>query len=208
MSETQTEIGGVPHYRDAKGRLVPASMVSAADRLIDQTVRKIIGHAGDLSGKVGRFKGHTFDDIYTLLDLLSEQYGVSKGGRKGNLTLMTFDGCLKVQLQVSDLMTFGPELQIAKTLIDECISGWSEGSNDETKALVHHAFQTDKEGKINRAALFQLRRVPIQNERWKVAMQAVSDAIRIIGSKEYLRFYRREHSSAAWQSITVDLAAA
>lgn len=65
----------------------------------------------------------------------------------------------------------------------------------------------DKEGQINRAELFMLLRVAIEDERWQSAMRAIRDSIRIIGSKTYIRFHQRATSDSAWRPITIDLAA-
>lgn len=201
-------IGGEPYMRDAGGRLVPLGLVKDAHRLEDQTVRAIIGFAQSLSDQIARFRGHTFDDVGAFVDLLAEKYKGHRGGKKGNITLTSYDGCLKVVVQVADQLTFGPELQIAKGLVDQCITDWAAGIRPEIRALVEHAFQVDKEGRINRAALFQLRRLEIDDAQWRAAMRALADAIRVIGSKEYVRFYRRAKPGAAWQPITIDLAAA
>lgn len=201
-------IDGKTYFVDGKGALVPEGVVKPADKLMDQTVRKIFGYAVPLSDQIARFKGHTVDDITALVDLLAEQYGAKLGGTKGNITLLSYDGTLKVQVQIQDQISFGPELQAAKVLVDECIESWAEGANDELRALVNHAFQVDKEGKINRAALFQLRRISIEDERWKRAMAAISDAMRVVGSKQYIRFYRRANPADAWAPVTIDLAAA
>ncbi len=99
---------------------------------------------------------------------------------------------MKVQVQVAELIDFGPELQIAKKLVDECLNEWSADSRPEIQALVSDAFDTDKEGKINRAKIFMLLRHSIEDERWMRAMDAIRDAMRVTGSKEYVRFYTRE----------------
>lgn len=205
-----TAIETVPpgYMRDAQGRLVPESAVGDQDKLIDQTVAKIVDFARALNAQIARFKGHTIDDITSLNDLLGERYGAARGGVKGNITLTSFDGCKKVMVQVSEAVTYGPELQIAKTLVDQCIAKWSEGANDAIRALVNHAFQVDKAGKINHAALLQLRRVKIDDPDWQNAMQALVDAMRVIGSKAYVRFYERDNPSGEWRAITIDLAAA
>ena len=208
MSDPTIELNGKSYMADAKGALVPVDMVKPADKLADQTVRKIIAYAEELSAQIARFRGHTFDDVAALLDLVAEQYGARLGGKKGNLTLTSYDGTQKVVVQVQDQISFGPELQAAKALVDECIESWSEGAREEIRALVNHAFDVDKEGQINRSALFQLRRVKIEDDRWHRAMEAVSDAIRVIGSKQYVRFYKRADPNGRWEPVTIDLAAA
>lgn len=203
------EISGRLFMVDAKGRHVPVDLVKPTDKLEDQLVRGLMVHAGEISGQIARFKGYCFDDIAAFLDLLAEKYRVtSKGGQKGNMTFTTFDGCLKVQVAIADQIGFGPELQIAKALIDECIEEWSSDARSEIRALVDHAFEPRQEGKVNREALFSLRRVEIGDERWKRAMQAINDAIRVQGSTTYLRFYRRASPTEPWQNVTIDLASA
>lgn len=193
---------------DAKGRLVPENLIKPQEKLEDQTVREIINHARELNAQIARFRGHTFDDVATFMDVLAGEYGASKGGKKGNVTLSSFDGCLKITVQVQDTLAFGPELQTAKTLFDECISAWSEGADDKIRTLVDHAFQVDKQGKINREALFSLRRLDIDDDAWRRAVQALNDSIRIQGSKEYIRFYERPSPTDKWQAITIDIASA
>jgi hypothetical protein len=202
------EIGGKQFMSDAGGRLVPVGLVKPEHMLEDDTVRKIVGYALDLNARIGRFRGHTFDDINSFVDLLAEKYGGKRGGKKGNVTLTSYDGTQKVTIQVQDQLSFGPELSAAKELVDACITAWSVDAGDEIRALVEHAFQVDKEGRINRAALFQLRRLDIANEQWKAAMVALGEAIRVIGSREYVRIYRRDDARSSWQPITIDLAQA
>lgn len=201
------DVGGKAYLRDAKGNLVPVETVKPADLLMDETVRKVTGFARDLSEQIARFKGHTFEDVNGLQALIAQEYGANVGGKKGNITLTSFDGCLKVQVQVADLIEFGPELQAAKQLIDDCLIDWSSDSRVELRALVNRVFNVDKEGQINRSELFMLLRVEIADDRWKSAMEAIRDSIRVIGSRTYVRFYERDAPDAAWRAISIDLAA-
>ena len=202
------DVAGMPYLRDAKGSLVPLASVKAADLLMDETVLKILGEAHTVSALIASFKSDTFQTVSELQALISQNYGATIGGKKGNITLLSFDGCQKVQVQVSDLLEFGPELQAAKALIDECLTEWAVGSAVELRALVNRVFQVDKEGQINRAELFMLLRVEIADERWVRAMDAIRDSIRVIGSRTYIRFYDRAAPDAPWRAVTIDLAAA
>ncbi|MAU43587.1 MAG: sulfate transporter [Yangia sp.] len=202
------DVGGEPHMRDGKGRLQPLSTVRPQDVLQDEMVRKMMSFADDLSAQVARFKGHCFDDVGDFLALLSQDYGESRGGQKGNMTFLSYDGCQKVTVQVADHIDFGPELQIAKGLIDACLTDWASDARPELRTIVERAFNTDKEGQINRAELFSLRRLNFDDERWVRAMKAIEDAIRVVGSKTYMRFYRRDNAQAAWHAITIDMAKA
>lgn len=212
MSATSTAIITLNNQQfmaDAKGRLTPVGLVKATDKLEDQLVRTILGYADELNQRIARFKGHTFDDVGAFLDLLAKQYGWKpKDGAKGNMTFTSYDGCQMVKVQVADTLAFGPELQIAKGLIDECIAEWAEGSRDEIRALVEHAFRPNNEGQVSREAVFSLRKIDIDDQRWKNAIQAINDSIRIQGSKTYLRFYRRAKPTDRWENVTIDLASA
>lgn len=208
VEEGEVVIDGERHMRDAKGRLVPVSTIKPADKLEDETVRKVIGYARDLSAQIGRFKQHTFDDLGALEALLAQEYGATKGGAKGNKTFMSFDGLLKVQVQVQDHIDFGPQLQVAKELIDECLNEWAADANAELRTIVTRAFNTDKAGQINRAEIFMLLRVGIEDARWKRAMEAIRDAMRVVGSKTYVRCYSRPNHDAGWSAITLDMAKA
>ena len=204
----EIDVGGTPYLRDAKGSLVPIATIKAGDLLMDEVVRAILDKATALSALVAAFKGETFASVGELQALLAQHYGATVGGKKGNITLVSFDGCQKVQVQVADLLEFGPELQSAKLLIDECLTEWSADSAVQLRALVNRVFQVDKEGQINRAELFMLLRVEIQDERWLRAMDAIRDSIRVIGSRTYIRFYDRPAPDAAWRAVTIDLASA
>lgn len=140
--------------------------------------------------------------------LLAQEYGATLGGAKGNKTLTTHDGLFKITVQVADNIVFGPELQTAKTLVDECLNEWSAGARDEIRAIVQRAFNTDKAGQINRSEIFMLLRLDITDARWQQAMKAIRDAMRIEGSKTYVRCHRRATPNSGWQAVTIDLAKA
>lgn len=203
-----TMVSGKKYMADAKGSLVPLELVKPQHKLEDETVRKIVAFARDLSAQIGRFRGHTMTDLGEFDSLLEQEYGSKRGGVKGNRTYQSFDGLLKVVVQVSDFVDFGAELQVAKTIIDECLTEWSAEAAPEIRAIVTRAFNTDKEGKINRSEIFMLLRLDIADERWKRAQDAIRDAMRVTSSKEYTRFYERDRITDPWRAITIDLAKA
>ena len=202
------EVDGNSYVRDGKGSLMPIEQVKPQHLLEDELVRKIIGFSRDLSAQIGRFKGHTFEDLGALDSLLDQQYQVKRRGKKGNVTYQTIDGTQKVQVQVADLIDFGPELQAAKALIDECLLEWTDEGRTEVRAIILRAFNVEKAGQINKAELFMLLRLDIDDQRWRDAMQAIRDAIRVTGSKVYYRFYERDDPNGSWRAITLDMAKA
>lgn len=202
------EKNGERYMADAQGRLTPVELIKPQDQLMDDMVRKIVAYGQDLSDQVRRFKEHCFEDVAGFIAILDQEYNQTRGGKKGNMTFTSYDGCLKVTVQVADNIEFGPELQIAKELLDECLTEWSADARPELRAIVTRAFNTDKPGQVNRAEIFMLLRLDIEDTRWQRAMQAIRDAMRVVGSKSYVRCYRRDSAEAEWQAITIDMARA
>lgn len=185
-------VNGIGYLPDTKGKLTPINDIPAAELLEDELVKKLVGYAEELSGDMSRFVVHTCADIAALDALLHQQYGVVRpeGGR-GNRTFRTYDGSLSVELRQADRIVFGPSLQVAKTILDEIIRESSAGASNILVSLVNEAFAVDKEGRVDFGAILNLRRHKLDHDRWPEVVQAISDSIRVIGSKEYLRFYRR-----------------
>ncbi len=201
-------VGNAVYMRDARGALVPEELIKPADKLEHETVRRIMGFGIALSEQISRFKGHVFEDLGAFDALLAQDYGLTKGGPKGNRTYTSYDGLMRVSIRVADLIDFGPGLQTAKALIDECLNEWAADSRAEIRAIVTRAFNTDKEGQINRSEVFMLLRLDIADPRWQEAMRAIREAIRTVGSKTYVRLETREAPDAPWSAVTIDLARA
>lgn len=208
IASGRREIDGAIYMVNADGGLIPEDAVKTVDKLQDELVRKIIGYAVPLSAQVARFRQHCFDDIGDFVALLEQEYKARRGGSKGNLTFTSFDGLLKVVVQVSENIVFGPELQVAKGLVDECLREWSSGSRTEIRAIINRAFDVDNQGRINRNDLLSLLRLEIEDERWQNAMKAIRDSFRVVGSKRYVRIYQRSDAQAAWSPISIDVATA
>lgn len=200
-------VAGARYMRDASGSLVPIENIKPQDALMDEVVGKIFGFATDLSAQIARFKEHTFADLTGFQDLLQQEYGVKKrDGWKGNYTLSSFDGLKKVTVQIAERVDFGPELQVAKTLVDECLREWSADSSANLRSIVNRAFAVDQQGKINKAELFSILRLEIDDDRWQRAMKAIRDSMRVTGTKEYVRFYERASAEAPWKPVSLDIA--
>jgi hypothetical protein len=191
---------------DSKGRRVPEDMVKPVDKLRDQTVRAVVEKAFAAREALGAFKAEAWRDIRTFLELSAGEHGVSRGGGKGNVSLATYDGRYKLCVAVNDTIQFNEKLQVAKTLIDNCIRRWSDGSRSEIKLLAEDAFYVDKQGNINKNRILGLRRLAIEGAEWREAMKAIAESIQITSTKTYIRFYERREDGSYVQ-IPLDAAA-
>ena len=195
------------YWQDASGNLIPETKVKDIDKLRHQVVMDLCTMAETHAAGLKKFKLHAMGEVAALVATSMEQYGVKTGGEKGNVTLLSYDGRYKLVRQMQDKITFGEQLMAAKALIDECVHEWAQGANDNIKALVNHAFQTDKEGKINTGRVLGLRRLDIRDAKWQAAMQAIADSMQAASTKPYVRFYKRNETTGAYDAISLDVAA-
>lgn len=195
------------YWQDASGNLIPESKVKDIDKLRHQVVTDLCEMAKQRRDGLAEFKAKAMQEVAALVATSMEQYGVKTGGEKGNVTLTSFDGKFKLVRQMQDRIVFGEQLMAAKALIDECVQEWSEGANDNIRALVNHAFQTDKEGKINTGRVLGLRRLDIRDAKWQQAMQAIADSMQTASTTPYVRFYERDEGTGEYRTISLDVAA-
>lgn len=191
------------YMANAKGHLIPVDKVKPVDKLRDEEVKTMIKVAKVLREDMQRAKRRLFASFNDLVALSAQEYEVVLGGKKGNTTLLSFDGRYKVQLAVSENIVFDERLQIAKHLIDECLTDWTQNASDNIKAIINQAFQVDKEGKISTHRVLSLRSLDINDDNWLRAMDAISDAIQVTDTKEYIRFYERDEQGA-YHQVSLD----
>ncbi|MEQ1967392.1 DUF3164 family protein [Xenorhabdus nematophila] len=194
------------YWVNAKGILTPISVLKEIDKERDDLVGEIVKMSVKVNQALYELKSRAFADIQAFVDLSAEKYGATKGGKKGNVTLYSYDGCYKIQRAMQDKIAFDERLQAAKTLIDECLADWTEGARPEIQTLINQAFITDKEGDINVGRVLALRRLNIEDERWVNAMVAIGEALQVVGSKSYLRVYERIGDTDQYQPIALDIA--
>ena len=194
------------YWRDAKGNLVAESNVKEIDKLRDELVKDLIADAMTLRIEIADFKGAAMGEIEAFIATSAEEYDANIGGKKGNVTLYSYDGQYKIVRQIAEHLTFDERLQAAKALIDDCLREWTEDGRDEVKTIINDAFHVDQEGKINVGRILGLRRLDITDDRWLKAMKAISDSLQVIGSKPYIRFYERQEDES-YKPIPLDIAA-
>lgn len=207
-TQDKNNIAPEGYRKNAQGHLIPERLIKPIDAARDRLVIELIDAAKTLSASIGKFKEQVFGDVAAFIQLSAEEYGMTIGGKKGNVTLFSFDGRYKVLVANADNIAFDERLQAAKGLIDECITAWSEGSSPEIKVLVQQAFNADREGKLNTGRILALRRLEIKDERWQRAMTAIGESVQVVGSKQYVRFYERVGETDQYVAISLDIATA
>lgn len=199
-------INGVEYMPDATGRLTPIAQIRPIDMARHELVLEKVAKAKALQKQLRDLKYELLDDIEAFVEMSAERYSVTLGGKKGNVTLASFDGAFQLTRQISEHLVFDEGLQAAKALIDECLRGWTQGSPSELRAIIDQAFQVDKEGRINTARILGLRRLDIADERWQRAMTAISESLQVTGTRSYVRVYERD-VHGRYNAIPLDMAA-
>jgi len=193
------------YMEDAKGNLIPAQNVRDIDKQRDETVKKLIAEAKEHAGNLSAFKAHAQDTINEFVEESARTLKTKLGGKKGNVTLFSFDGQYKVVNSQADMLVFDERLLVAKALIDKCIKTWSNGANNNLMALVNKAFAVDSEGNVNAKRVLELRQLKIDDANWKTAMESISQSTQVIATKNYVRFYERMENGE-YKQISLNIA--
>ena len=182
---------GVQYLPGPKRTLVPVENIKTQDLLQHEMVYQLTDFALDLSAEIARFNGHSRADLAQFDALLAQEYGVTRDPEfKGNRTYTSSDGKRQVKIAMNDRVVFGPELQAAKSLLDELITENAAGAGPVLMPLVNMAFRVDKEGKVDPDLLRAIRRLEVPDSRWPDICRAIDDAERVVDTTSYIRFYR------------------
>lgn len=199
-------VDGVEFLEDGNGGLVPVSAIKPIDLKRHEAVVSIMKDTFAERDRLVGFKKRIWLRVQDFLAESAKDSGARKfGGAKGNVTLTSFDGKFKVMVAVNDTIQFNEKLQVAKQLIDKCIASWSEGANENLRAIVDDAFNVGKSGLVSTSRVLGLRRLNIKDATWKKAMDAITESMQVASSKTYMRFYERQQDGS-YKQIPLDVA--
>ena len=180
------------YMENGLGHLVPVANVAELDKLRDDLVRRLVNYAEETGRMVATMRESTAAEVAAFCELSAQEFGAEIGGEKGNVTLTSYDGSMKVVRARSDEITFTEAVRVTRELCFRCIEKWSEGANANLAVCVRRSFETDKNGHLSAAKILSLRSYEIRDDPdWDAAMRALDGAIQVIGSRQYVRFYRR-----------------
>ena len=187
------------------GAEMPISLISDLELAEDNLVVELVEKAKVLSNFLAQFKSGAFNDVQALIELAHEKHSATLGGKKGNITLYSYDQRYIVKRQIKDRKAFDVQLQAARALVEACAARWTEGARPEAKVIVDDAFQVDREGNISVDRVLGLLRLKIDDPEWQAAMKAIAEAYRTVGSSTYLQLFERGDSNGEWRAIPLAL---
>lgn len=182
-------------YREnALGHLVLIENIKEIDLIRDELVLKIAKRGAELQHLLAEYKAWGMSEVAAFVELSAQEYNVQLGGKKGNVTLHSFDGKTRLSRTIAETKFFDERIQAAKALFDTCISKKYEGVDPLLIALVDKAFKVNKQGHIDVNSVLELRTIDCKDEDWLLAIQAAVDAVQISGTKPFVRIYNRDEA--------------
>lgn len=198
--------------KDAKGRWidgagnpVPPRYIGAVDKRRDRLVEKDFRLALQAQTRLEQFKAQVADDIAAYLKWLGEKNGENALNPGGNYMLTGFSGDKRIHIKVNQVLEFDEQLQVAKVKIDRCLEKWTEGGNQNAKVVIFDAFKVDQKGRVDTRRILALRRLKIKDRDWRAAMDLITEAVMVTGTRSYLLFQERAENGE-WRTLRLDLA--
>ena len=207
--EAMTEEVRIPkgYIEDAQERLVPLRRVRAADLERDQLVRGLAGEAEAIHERLAAFRSAAMEQIDAFIERAGREYDISMVGDKGNVTLSSYDGRIRIQVQVTEYVEFDERLQVARRLIEQCVHRWGRNASTKLRTLVKDALQVDTKGRLSTSRLLALRKHEMEgDEEWGRAMQAIADSVRVGRTKRYLRVQKRT-ADGRYETVALSISA-
>ena len=195
------------YIEDSQERLVPIRRVKPADLERDRLVKDLVEEADRIHAQLAAFRDRSMDAVDAFVEKAAREYGTSMAEGKGNVTLASYDGRLRVQIQVTEYLQFDEKLEVARKLIGDCLKRWGRNADTKIKAVVREALRVDKRGQVDTKRILGLRKLDMDgDEQWEEAMRALSDSVSVGRSKRYVRVQRRTERGS-YETVTLSLAA-
>lgn len=194
------------YIEDSQERLVPLRRVRPADLERDRLVRELACEAEAIHERLAAFRAAAMDQIDAFIEKVGREYDISMVGEKGNVTLSSYDGRIRIQVNVTEYVEFDERLQVAQKLIEECVNRWGRTASTKLRALIKDALQVDARGRVSTRRLLALRKHKMDgDEQWGKAMKAIADSVRVARTKRYVRVQKRKEDGR-YEAVTLSLA--
>ncbi|WP_299072801.1 DUF3164 family protein [uncultured Paraglaciecola sp.] len=191
---------------DEHGSLVIVDRIKKHDLVRDKLVRKVCADCSVISLEIQNLKQRISTEIQNLINEMLTQYGQKMGGKKGNVTLFSYDKSLKLERTQQERETTNEHILVAKQMVDDCIKAWAKGAKKDLQALVQKYFRTDGKGSYSVQDLKKLMRMKIGQDdpNWQAAMKALANSIEQSHTETYYRAYYR-NEAGGYESIPLNI---
>jgi hypothetical protein len=193
------------NWLDARGKLVPEEYVPQDDKVRDALVTELHKEAMKLEELIIDFKMKAVTKIDAYLEELAKIKKVRENW-KGNISLDSFDGSLRIERKIDETLGFDEKLQLVKTQVDKWVSVRLAGSDEALAKVISQAFNMDKQGKVNTSMLLKLLKLDIEDPEWKKAMRLLKESMSVRSSKQYINFKTKNSTDTGedWSNVCLN----
>lgn len=180
-------------WRDESGREVPVEYVTPVARLKERSAAKLLKEALIINKRLVAFK----TDIIKLCDEVFEKAMKelnAKDDYKGNFTWFNFDRSIKIEVSVSDRITFDDlTIKACQEKLNEFLSLNIDSKTEFIKDLINDAFSTSK-GRLDSKKVMSLLKYQskISDPLFQEAIGHLNDSIRRPDSKTYYKVWTKD----------------
>jgi hypothetical protein len=189
------------YLQDARGRLTPVDTVSEQDLRRDALAKELVSEALVLEELIASKRQSMQARVDAYLDWLKAEKKVRREKWKGNIQLDSYDGSMRIDRRVNEVLGFNETLQLAKTMLDEWFNEKLEDGDQDLRTAVMGAFNVDQKGRVNKSQILKILRYDIKDAKWKKAMALIREAMTILTSRQSTTFYVRTSSGEMRQVV-------
>lgn len=190
---------------DEAGTRIPYNRTTTLERRMETKSGKLLREAKKLNKALTEYKELIRKESIELFEAFMEEKEV-KGERKGNFTWFNFDRSVKIEVNVSERITFDDlTITAAREKLDSFIEANVNGKVDFVKEMVNDAFKTSR-GQLDSKKVMSLMkyRTKIKDELFQTALNLIEQAIRRPDSKIYYRISELD-AEGKYQAIELNM---
>lgn len=180
-------------WLDHRGNEVPRDYVPKFDRYNEIQVSKIFNAAIKLNEQIARFKAMSYEIADALYAEMLREANIEPTSRKGNYTLTSFDKSVRIEVNINELIEFDENINLAQIKLREFIEKKTKGVDIDIVALINNAFTTRK-GRLDKARIFGLFSLNIQDPIWNEAMELIRKSINRNMTVRYMEIAEKDEN--------------
>lgn len=192
--------------RRPDGSYVSLSDIEPPKAVAHELVTTLFPQAMQARDELVRLKRLALSEMRAYREMMLADHGVTVGGKEGNMTLRSLCGRFMMRMAVQKQVTFGPELEAAKALIDEFLEQeLAKGGSDAIHQIIEKVFKVNSKGRLDTSGILGLREHRFDDPLWNRAMDAIEDAICRDEAATYIYFYEVDPNTAPKRETLVPL---
>ena len=189
---------------DSNGNAIPLKYVSAYDKARDRVTRRILARFEKARAALEAVVADSIRDLDELAKLKESL------GAKGNFSARSFDGLIQVSIRQQYNIRLDERVIHARELMLEYVSSVLDRVDgvdvSALRLLVMEAFKANSQGFLSTGRVLSLRRMEVNNEKWREAKMILQEALKPEKGKQYLICERRKTTQGDFKSIRLDIA--